>query len=60
VVLGTPIPAAHVYEALLARGILVKSFHASGGRLANRLRVTIGAPADNDIFLEAFARAIGQ
>jgi histidinol-phosphate aminotransferase len=56
--LGTPRPAAQVYDALLARGILVKSFHASGGRLANRLRVTIGAPADNDLFLEAFADAI--
>ena len=35
--------AADVHAALLARGVLVRSFHASGGRLATRLRVTIGA-----------------
>ena len=51
--LGTPGPAAAVVEALQARGVLVRSFHASGGRLANRLRMTIGTPGDNDTFLEA-------
>jgi histidinol-phosphate aminotransferase len=41
-------PAAELYEALKQRGILVRSFHARGGRLANQLRVTIGTPAEND------------
>jgi histidinol-phosphate aminotransferase len=50
---GTPRPAAEVYEALLGRGILVRSFHAAGGRLANRLRITIGAREENDALLEA-------
>jgi histidinol-phosphate aminotransferase len=50
---GTPRPAAEVHASLLARGVLVRSFHAAGGRLAQRLRVTIGTPADNDALLEA-------
>ncbi len=50
---GTPRPAAEVHEELLARGVLVRSFHAAGGRLARRLRVTIGASHENDRLLEA-------
>jgi histidinol-phosphate aminotransferase len=41
-------PAAELYEALKQRSILVRSFHARGGRLAHQLRVTIGTPAEND------------
>jgi histidinol-phosphate aminotransferase len=52
---GTSAPAGQVVEALVGQGILVRSFHSAGGRLANRLRVTIGSPAENDAFLEAFA-----
>jgi histidinol-phosphate aminotransferase len=51
--MGTPGPAAAAYEGLRTRGVLVRSFHASGGRLANRLRVTIGTHSENDAFLEA-------
>jgi len=54
----TPGPAAATYESLRARGVLVRSFHASGGRLARRLRVTVGTSAENDAFLEALA-AVG-
>jgi histidinol-phosphate aminotransferase len=46
--LRTERPAAELYEALKQRSILVRSFHARGGRLANQLRVTIGTPAEND------------
>ncbi len=46
-------PAAELYEALKQRGILVRSFHARGGRLANQLRITIGAPTENDELLAA-------
>ncbi|HEX8796859.1 MAG TPA: histidinol-phosphate transaminase [Polyangiaceae bacterium] len=53
----TPGPAAATYESLLRRGVLVRSFHASGGRLARRLRVTVGTQAENDAFLEALAGA---
>ena len=55
---GTPRPAADVHAALLARGVLVRSFHAAGGRLANRLRMTIGASAENDALLEALRAAV--
>ena len=55
---GTPRPAAEVHAALLARGILVRSFHAAGGRLANRLRMTIGTAAENDALLEALRAAV--
>ena len=57
--IGTPQPAAAVSAELLARGVLVRSFHAAGGRLANRVRVTTGARADNDRFLEAL-RSLGS
>lgn len=46
-------PAAELYEALKQRGILVRSFHARGGRLANQLRVTVGTRAENDELLRA-------
>ena len=48
-------PAGELYEALKQRSILVRSFHARGGRLANQLRVTIGTRAENDELLQALA-----
>jgi histidinol-phosphate aminotransferase len=47
-------PAGELFEALSARGILVRSFHSRGGRLANQLRVTIGTPQENDAFFDAY------
>jgi histidinol-phosphate aminotransferase len=47
-------PAVEVFEGLKERGVLVRSFHARGGRLAHQLRVTIGTSAENDAFLAAF------
>jgi histidinol-phosphate aminotransferase len=46
-------PAGDVHAGLLARGVLVRSFHAVGGRLGAHLRVTVGTPAENDALLEA-------
>ena len=54
----SPGPAGELVEALATRGVLVKSFHASGGRLARRLRVTVGLPAENDRLLDEIARCI--
>ncbi len=48
-------PAAELYEALKARSILVRSFHARGGRLSHQLRVTIGTRAENDELTAALA-----
>ncbi len=53
---GTRRPGGEVFEALAARGVLVRSFHAAGGRLANRLRITVGLPAENDRLLEEIAK----
>jgi histidinol-phosphate aminotransferase len=57
--IGTPRPAIEVYAGLLEHGVLVRSFHTTGGRLANRLRVTIGAAGENDRFVGALARVLG-
>ncbi len=49
-------PAGELCEALAARGVLIKSFQAGGGRLVRRARVTVGLPAENDRLLEEIAR----
>lgn len=56
--LGTPRPAGVIHAALVERGVLVRSFHGAGGRLANRLRVTIGAQDENDSFLGALREVL--
>jgi histidinol-phosphate aminotransferase len=48
----TPRPAEEVMGVLRDRGVLVRSFHASGGRMANQLRISIGRPSDDDLLLE--------
>jgi histidinol-phosphate aminotransferase len=48
-----PRPAEEVHEALLKHGVLVRSFHQAGGRMARQLRITIGTPPENDRLLEA-------
>ncbi len=48
-----PIAAHAVYEALLERGIIVRSGDAL--RMPGRLRVTVGTPEENDAFLAALA-----
>jgi histidinol-phosphate aminotransferase len=53
---GTRRPGKDVFEDLAARGVLVRSFHAAGGRLRDRLRITIGLPAENDRLIEELTR----
>ncbi len=53
----SPIPAANVYDALLREGVLIRSFHASGGRLSTQLRVTVGTDSENDALIAAVRRA---
>jgi histidinol-phosphate aminotransferase len=50
--------AEEVHEKLAEHGVLVRSFHAGGGRLKHQLRVTIGMPHENDMFLEALTKAL--
>jgi histidinol-phosphate aminotransferase len=47
----TPGPAEGVFRGLAERGILVRTFHETGGRLSQQLRITIGSPAENDELL---------
>jgi histidinol-phosphate aminotransferase len=49
-------PAQNVYDSLRARGILVRSFHERGGRLAHQLRITVGTDRENDLLLDALAK----
>ncbi|MFO0761647.1 MAG: histidinol-phosphate transaminase [Byssovorax sp.] len=51
-------PAGEVFDALAARGVLVKSFHTRGGRLAHRLRITVGLPEENDRLLHEIERCV--
>lgn len=50
--------AGDVFEALKARGVLIKNLDPQGGSLAGCLRVTVGTPEENDRFLEAFLSII--
>lgn len=50
-------PANEVWEALVRRSVLVRDLSSSPG-LEGCLRVTIGAPAENDRFLEALADVV--
>lgn len=47
-----------VFESLLAAGILIKDVGLGGGLLADHLRVTVGAPDENDAFLAALSAAL--
>jgi histidinol-phosphate aminotransferase len=53
----TPSSAETVFDSLVKRGVLVRSFHASGGRMATQLRVTIGTDAENDELLAGLRHA---
>jgi histidinol-phosphate aminotransferase len=48
--------AAPVFDALVAEGVLVRSFHGAGGRLAHQLRITIGTDAENEALVAALQR----
>jgi histidinol-phosphate aminotransferase len=46
---GSSLPAKAIYESLKARGVLVRYFDQD--RLRDKLRITIGTPAENDALL---------
>jgi histidinol-phosphate aminotransferase len=56
----TPIPAEKVFGALVERGILVRSFHTAGGRMAHQLRVTVGTDAQHERLLAALRTCVGS
>jgi histidinol-phosphate aminotransferase len=47
-----------LFERLLARGVLIRDF-SHKPRLAGCLRVSVGTPEENDIFLEALRKSLG-
>ena len=53
----TGLPAAQVFDGLLARGILVRNLD-DGGRLAGCLRVTVSTEDENAAFLAALSEVI--
>ena len=56
----TPIPSEKVLEHLAGEGILVRSFHTSGGRLGTQLRITIGDDAQNDRLVASLTKVRAQ
>jgi len=56
--LQTREPAEVVWSGLAERGILVRSFHASGGRLSHQIRVTVGTREENTLFLNALREVL--
>lgn len=53
----TPSSAEAVFSSLVSDGILVRSFHSSGGRLGTQLRITIGTASENAALISALQRA---
>jgi histidinol-phosphate aminotransferase len=49
---------ADVFEGLRTRGVLVKSLDGAGGPLKSCLRVTVGTPAENVVFLKALGQLL--
>lgn len=56
----TEVPAEKVFDSLKNQGVLVRSFHGRGGRLAHQLRVTVGTPDEDLEFLDALGRALSE
>lgn len=56
--IAVPDDAARVSSAMRDRGVVVRSFHAHGGALTRRVRITVGTPAENDRMLEALRASL--
>jgi len=52
--------AARVFEAMKARGVLVKHVSGLHPLLADCLRLTVGTPEENTRMLEALAASLGE
>ncbi len=51
-------PAEEVFSGLAERGVLIRSFHQRGGRLAKHIRVTVGTCEENQAFLAALSEVM--
>lgn len=54
----TALPSADVYRGLLDKGVLIRN--VSGPGLANCLRVTVGRPEENEIFLSKISEIMEE
>ncbi|MBI3988791.1 MAG: histidinol-phosphate transaminase [candidate division NC10 bacterium] len=54
----TRIPVDPIYRGLIVEGVLVRNL-SNGPGLANCLRVTVGTPEENDLFLEMLRKILG-
>jgi histidinol-phosphate aminotransferase len=50
--------ATSVFESLKKEGVLIKNLSSQGGLLTDCLRVTIGKPDENKVFLECLSKII--
>lgn len=50
--------ATAIFEFLKAKGVLVKNLSTAGGLLRDCLRVTVGASAENDVFLSILKESL--
>ena len=49
-----------IFDSLRRQGVLIKNLNPAGGRLADCLRVTVGKPEENQLFLAALQTALGE
>lgn len=52
--------AGEIFLRLKDAGILIKNLHHSGGMLTQCLRVTVGTPEENRLFLESLSRILAS
>ena len=50
--------AKAVYEAMLRKGIIIRSMDSYG--FSTFIRLTIGTPQENNAFLDAFSRTLDE
>ena len=50
--------ASDVFEGLKSQGVLIKNMKASEGLLSQCLRVTVGTPAENQLFINALNKSL--
>jgi histidinol-phosphate aminotransferase len=52
--------ATDIFNAIKQQGVLIKNLSPQGGLLADCLRVTIGKPEENEAFITALTKSLGQ
>ena len=52
--------AADVFESIKSQGVLIKNMNATEGLLGQCLRVTVGTPEENGLFVEALLMAVNS